>query len=243
MARSELSDWLTLRSRSPPIARTTATTPIDFDALPAVDVDVPAIYNNKQFSQELQVVIESGPLAGVVGAYYLDAERRQRSSTSAVHDRLPGLGFTALNLRRRRHQDLGRLRRLHLRFHRPVQPSRSAAATPGTSATRTSSARTSSSAARPNSAARRCSATGMPLGRRRRSNFDGKRKDTEFTPRASVSFKPNDDHNIYASYSQGFKGGGFDPRGQSTAAPDLDGDGVVDAGRDLRLHGVRSRRR
>ena len=50
------------------------------------------------------------------------------------------------------------------------------------------------------------------------SNFDGKRTDTAFTPRASVSFKPNADHNLYASYSQGFKGGGFDPRGQSTPA-------------------------
>ena len=58
------------------------------------------------------------------------------------------------------------------------------------------------------------------------SNFDGKRTDTDFTPRASISFKPNDDHHFYASFSQGFKGGGFDPRGQSTQAPDLDGDGV-----------------
>jgi iron complex outermembrane receptor protein len=51
------------------------------------------------------------------------------------------------------------------------------------------------------------------------SNFDGKRKDTDFTPRASISFKPNDDHNIYLSYAQGFKGGGFDPRGLTSATP------------------------
>lgn len=51
------------------------------------------------------------------------------------------------------------------------------------------------------------------------SNFDGRRTDSAFTPRASVSFKPNRDHNIYISYSRGFKGGGFDPRGQSTQAP------------------------
>jgi len=29
----------------------------------------------------------------------------------------------------------------------------------------------------------------------------------------SLSFKPNGDHNVYASWSQGFKGGSFDPRG------------------------------
>ena len=44
-------------------------TPIDFDALPAVDVDVPAIYKTKQFSQEVQAVIDRGPLAGILGAF------------------------------------------------------------------------------------------------------------------------------------------------------------------------------
>jgi iron complex outermembrane receptor protein len=34
---------------------------------------VPAIYKNRQFSQELQLVVDKGPLAGVLGAYYLDA--------------------------------------------------------------------------------------------------------------------------------------------------------------------------
>ncbi|MBL4858577.1 MAG: TonB-dependent receptor, partial [Erythrobacter sp.] len=33
---------------------------------------------------------------------------------------------------------------------------------------------------------------------------------------------------IYLSYSKGFKGGGFDPRGQTSAAPDIDEDGDVD---------------
>jgi iron complex outermembrane receptor protein len=32
-----------------------------------------------------------------------------------------------------------------------------------------------------------------------------------------VSFKPNPDNNIYISYSRGFKGGGFDPRGLTSA--------------------------
>jgi iron complex outermembrane receptor protein len=57
----------------------------------------------------------------------------------------------------------------------------------------------------------------MPAGTL--SNFTGKREDTAFTPRASVNFKPTPDHNIYLSYSKGFKGGGFDPRANSTNAP------------------------
>jgi iron complex outermembrane receptor protein len=67
---------------------------------------------------------------------------------------------------------------------------------------------------------------------RRQTNFRGKRTSSKFTPRASISFKPTPDHNLYASYSQGFKGGGFDPRGVGTAAPDLNGNGVNGAGGD-----------
>ena len=50
-------------------------------------------------------------------------------------------------------------------------------------------------------------------------NFTGSRTDKAFTPRVSVNFKPNPNNNIYLSYSKGFKGGGFDPRGNSTNAP------------------------
>ena len=41
----------------------------------------------------------------------------------------------------------------------------------------------------------------------------------KFTPKASLTFKPNSDTTLYASYSQGFKGGGFDPRGVGANAP------------------------
>ena len=58
------------------------------------------------------------------------------------------------------------------------------------------------------------------------SNFNGEATFTEFTPRASISFRPDDNNTIYASWSRGFKGGGFDPRGLSTAAPDLNGSGT-----------------
>ncbi|MCA1661181.1 MAG: TonB-dependent receptor, partial [Novosphingobium sp.] len=66
---------------------------------------------------------------------------------------------------------------------------------------------------------------GIPVGAPS-TNFKGKRTFTKFTPRASVSFKPTPNHNLYASYSQGFKGGGFDPRGVGTNAPDLNRNGI-----------------
>ena len=39
-----------------------SATPIDFDALPAVDVDVPGFYFNEQVSQEFQLLYEGDKL-------------------------------------------------------------------------------------------------------------------------------------------------------------------------------------
>src|SRR3546814_15210451 len=74
---AELTDTLTLRSISA-WRKDTSFTPIDFDSLPAVDVDVPAVYRNEQLSQEFQLLYESDRLHGLVGFYYLDA----RAATS-----------------------------------------------------------------------------------------------------------------------------------------------------------------
>jgi iron complex outermembrane recepter protein len=68
----ELSDTLTFKSITG-YREDSSTTPIDFDSLPAVDLDVPAIYENEQFSQELQLLYEGDKLSGVLGFYYLDA--------------------------------------------------------------------------------------------------------------------------------------------------------------------------
>jgi iron complex outermembrane receptor protein len=43
--------------------------------------------------------------------------------------------------------------------------------------------------------------------------FNGTRTDDAFTPRVILAYEATPDLNLYASYSQGFKGGGFDPRG------------------------------
>jgi len=71
-AEADLTDALKFRSITA-YRRDVGYTPIDFDALPFVDVDVPAIYRNKQFSQEFQLVLDKGPLQGVAGVYYLNA--------------------------------------------------------------------------------------------------------------------------------------------------------------------------
>ncbi|MBL4858479.1 MAG: TonB-dependent receptor, partial [Erythrobacter sp.] len=68
----ELSDTLTIKSITG-YREDASTSPIDFDSLPAADLDVPAIYENDQFSQELQLLVEGDRLSGVLGAYYLGA--------------------------------------------------------------------------------------------------------------------------------------------------------------------------
>ncbi len=55
------------------------------------------------------------------------------------------------------------------------------------------------------------------------SNFTGSETFEDFNPRGSISWRPTPDHNLYFTYSQGFKGGGFDPRGQTTACRNATG--------------------
>ena len=211
----EVAEGLTLKSITS-FRKDKSTTPIDFDALPAVDVDVPAIYKNKQFSQEFQLEVEKGPLSGVAGAYYLDA------SAKTVFDVLlftsafsPGaqtagdvdtktwalFGDFTYDVSDKFSVSAGARYTNDKRHAKVLRQTYLFGGSPEFDGTGTLFATT--------------------------SDFEGRRKDTAFTPRVSISFKPNDDHHFYASWSKGFKGGGFDPRGQSKSAPDLDNDGQV----------------
>lgn len=212
---AELSDALTLRSISA-WRKDTTFTPIDFDALPAVDLDVPGIYRNEQISQELQLLYDDGPFSGLVGFYYLDAKADTlfdvrlfttvaglTAFTEAKVDTEAYAVFAdftydfsdmfSISLGGRYTWDERSADILRQNFVGGGSPVFGGAGV----------------------------AAGAPS-----TNFSGSREFRKFTPRASISFKPTPDHNLYASYSQGFKGGGFDPRGVGVNAPDLDGDGV-----------------
>jgi len=220
----EVSDTITLKSITG-YREDKSTTPIDFDSLPAADLDVPAIYENDQFSQEFQLLYESDRLNGVVGVYYLDASAFTAFDVALfTTGDLPFVGLPGLNA-----QTLGDVGtetwsvfgdftyditdQLSLslggRYTNDKRNSR---------VLRTTFIGGFSDLFGPS--------TAIPIAVT--SDFNGSETFKEFTPRASISFKPNENHNIYFTYSRGFKGGGFDPRGQTTAAPDLDGDGDVD---------------
>jgi iron complex outermembrane receptor protein len=215
---AELSDSVTLRSISA-WRKDNSETPIDFDALPAVDLDVPGIYRNEQVSQEFQLLLDKGPLNGLLGFYYLSAKADTlfdvrlfttfngfTAFTEADVDTETYAAFAdftydlsdqlSVSLGGRYTWDERKaniLRQNYLGGGSPV-----------------------------------FGGAGLPFGAAS-TNFQGSRKFKKFTPRASISFKPTPDQNIYASFSQGFKGGGFDPRGVGANAPDLDKNSIVDA--------------
>jgi iron complex outermembrane recepter protein len=231
-----LGSGLTLRSITA-WRKDRSDTPIDFDALPAIDLDVPAIYRNEQFSQEVQLVVERGRLAGVVGAYYLDANAENifdvrlyttrpapvTLPSGVVLPALPGLtastagdvdtktwaifGDFTFDVSDQWSVSLGGRYTSDKRHAIVLRQTRLFGGQPGLGG-----------------------AAGFGVGTviATTSDFEGRRKDTAFTPRASIQFEPNENHNFYLSYSRGFKGGGFDPRGQTTQAGDIDGDGVVE---------------
>ena len=197
-----------------------SATPIDFDALPAADVDVPAIYKNHQVSDELQLLYEGDKLQGVAGVYFLSASAQNifdviLGTTSPVA--LPGL--TASTFGHVNTQTLAGF--ADFTYKITDQLSFSAGG-------RYTVDRRRATVVRKNllfGASPALGGAGTQLGALT-SDFRGEKTFKEFTPRLSVSFEPDADNTLYASWSKGFKGGGFDPRGLSTAAPDLNGNGT-----------------
>jgi iron complex outermembrane receptor protein len=204
------------------LRRDRSATPIDFDALPAQDVDVPAIYKNRQFSNELQLLYDNGgPVQGVAGFYYLNANANNIFDVVlATTGALIGVpGFTASTFGDVDTRTWAGF--IDLTFDITDQLHFSAGL-------RYTNDKRTATVIRKNligGASPELGGAGVQLGALT-SNFTGSKTFKEFTPRASISFTPTDDHNFYASYSKGFKGGGFDPRGLSTAAPDLNANGV-----------------
>ena len=199
-------------------------TPIDFDSLPAADVDVPAIYRNKQLSNEFQVLYEGESLQGVVGAYYLDANANNVFDVIlATTGALIGVpGFTASTFGDVDTKTWALFGDFTYRFTPQLAVSLGG---------RYTNDKRSSVVIKKNlinGPLPELGGNGVQLGALV-SNFQGEKTFKEFTPRASITFEPTDEHTFYASYSKGFKGGSFDPRANSPQAGDSDGDGDIDA--------------
>lgn len=202
------ADGLTFRSITS-YRKDDSSSPIDFDALPAVDVDVPAFYKNTQTSQELQMLIDSGPIHGLIGFYYLNATALTQFDVRAfttfagftaytdadVHtETMAGFADFSFDISDQLSLSLGGRYTWDQRKAKILRQSYLGGGSPN------------------------FGGAGTPFGGPS-TNFRGTSSFTKFTPKASLAFKPDSDNTLYVSYSQGFKGGGFDPRGVGTNAP------------------------
>ncbi|WP_114953314.1 TonB-dependent receptor [Sphingosinicella terrae] len=180
---------------------------IDFDGTPLPTLDIPAFYEDDQFSQEFQIVYEGDRLQGVAGVYYLDGHAAGAFDTvlgnagltiftaGSVDTRsLAAFADFSYNLSDRWRVSLGGRytsdRREGTVFRQTLLGLRSPffgneAAVPLTTNT----------------------------------DYTNTREDDQFTPRASLSFLPTPDVTLYASYSKGYKSGGFDMRGDASLTP------------------------
>ncbi|MEO1014842.1 MAG: TonB-dependent receptor [Pseudomonadota bacterium] len=201
-------------------------TPIDFDSLPIVDLDVPAIYDNSQFSEEFQVLYEGDRLSGVVGFYFLDANALNEfdvllETTGA----LPVVGLPGLNAFTSSDVDTSTWS-VFADFS--YQLTDTVAISLGgryTEDTRTISLdrQTFLNGSSPTFGGTPRDPIAVAADLNAEADFE------DFSPRASISWQPLEEHNFYFSYAKGFKGGSFDPRCGANAAPDLDGDGATGA--------------
>jgi iron complex outermembrane receptor protein len=215
-AEAQLSDHVTFKSISA-FRKDRSYAPIDFDSLPAADVDVPAVYRNEQTSQEFQFAYKSEKLNGIVGFYYLGA-KAQTGFGVLLYTSAAGLdAYTAGDVRTETESffadftydftpqfslSLGGRYTWDERNSRVLKANYSSLPT-------------------------EFGGTSTPyFGTAPSTDFTGRALFKRFTPRASVAFKPNGEHMFYLSYAEGFKGGGFDPRGSGTSAPDVNQDGV-----------------
>ena len=196
------AESITLRSITA-YRRDESSTPIDFDALPQVDVDVPAVYENRQLSQELQILYNRGPVNALLGGYYLNA-----NAVTIFDVRLPNT-VTALTFGDVDTETFAIFG--DFTFDVTEQLSLSVGG------------RYTWDERRSDILRQVFIGGGSPFfgGNGRlfvlQSDFEGVADFEEFTPRASVTYEISDDQTVYASYARGFKGGGFDPRGVSTA--------------------------
>ena len=227
VAEYAMSDTITLKNILA-YREDESTSPIDFDSLPEADLDVPAIYANDQFSEEFQVLYSGDRLNGIVGLYYLDANASTVFDVllAETGDLLNAVNSTTVytGLNAQTFGDVGtKTWSIFGDFTFDLTDRFSIAL----GARYTEDERTSTVLRRTYNGGFSEFFGGSPNLLATTSDFKGKATFDDFSPRVSVSYKVTDDSNLYATYSQGFKGGSFDPRGQTSAAPDLDLSGTV----------------
>ncbi|MFP5390857.1 MAG: TonB-dependent receptor [Gammaproteobacteria bacterium] len=179
--------------------------PIDFDSLPVVDFEVPALYKNHQFSQEFQVTYTGDKLQGVAGVYYIDANAFNVFDT-ILAGAVPTSTYT-----------LGDIDTRAWAVFADANYKINDAWSVELGGRYTADKREATILRQIYFGLGGTPALGNPGAILFRTDTDFthgelKREDKKFTPKVGVAYKVNADHNVYLNWARGFKGGGFDPR-------------------------------
>lgn len=199
----QIDETLTLKSVSS-YREDRTVSPIDFDSLPGNSLDVPVVGDNEQLSQEFQVAYEGEGVRGIAGVYYLEA-----NAFAAFDVILGSFGLTSFTLGDVDTETWAVFADMDFDLTDTITLSLGARYTEDKRDVEVIRA-TYFELSSPYF-------SGGDLGV---APFEGNRSDSKFTPRASISWQPDPDLHYYASYSKGFKGGGFDPRG-NYATPEV----------------------
>ncbi|QYF93731.1 TonB-dependent receptor [Massilia sp. PAMC28688] len=205
-----MSDTLTLKSVTAS-RKDTSYAPIDFDALPVTDFHVPALYRNKQFSQELQATYTGARLQGVAGVYYIDANAFNIFDTILVTPLSPTVSFPSSTYTK------GDIDTKAWAVFADASFDISDTLSFSLGGRYTVDERKATILRQAYAGANGTPELGNPGAVFIRTDTDFtngelERKDKKFTPKVGLAYQMSDAHNLYASYARGFKGGGFDPR-------------------------------
>ncbi len=203
-----VNEWLTLKSVTAQRDGLTRGN-IDFDNLPAPILDIPARYDDDQFSQEFQAVFSGDRWSGVAGVYYLDA-----TASGAFDTVLGPANLTTLTS--------GSVDTKSYAVFGDFSYDVTDALSVSVGARWTHDEKTGTVFRRQYLGIRSPgfgNGAAVPIAAPR-TDYTATKEFEKFTPRVSVSYKLTPDLTTYVSWGEGFKSGGFDMRGDAVLYPD-----------------------
>ncbi|MES2319066.1 MAG: TonB-dependent receptor [Pseudomonadota bacterium] len=210
MIEYTVSDKLTLKSVSA-IRRDTSYAPIDFDSLAVTDFHVPALYKNKQFSQEFQATFTGEKIQGVAGVYYIDANAFNIFDT-VLNTPLPTGPFGTSTFTK---GDIDtKAWAVFADGSYSINDKLSVSAGGRYTVDKREAAILRQNYLGLGGSPALGNPGAVPFGAAQTDFTHGElvREDKKFTPKVGLAYKASASQNVYASWARGFKGGGFDPR-------------------------------
>ncbi len=207
----DVNDRITLRSITAYREDDTDSV-IDFDSLPQMDFDAQVIYENEQFSQEFQLLYSDERWNAVVGVYYLDAEAGNDFDV-VLAQLVPDIGFTAYTG--------GQIDTEAWSVFGDVTYDVNEQWSVSVGLRWTDDTR-DADVFRANYLGIGSPAFGNDdaILNAVTSDFENDETFDNLAPRINVTYRINEDAQVYAGYSQGWKAGSFDPRGANFETPE-----------------------